>query len=89
MKYSIASLAEILAQIVQFSRDNFTGVDSIYPEDVKYDCGYICACFLAQHTPNGNQGVETEAAIKLLKIDDALSYSDRLKLARKAIKEFS
>ncbi len=89
MKLTNDSLAEILTRIVRFSMDNYGGEGDEYPEDVMYDCAYICACFVAQHTRYGLNGVESEEAIRYLKIGTFLMDDERLKLAEEFIKAYS
>ena len=88
MKYTLNSLAEIVAQIVQFSMDNYGGEDSIYPEDVKDNCAYITSCFVYQHT-TADAGIAADEAATALKIGEFIPYADRVELARKWIAEHS
>jgi hypothetical protein len=90
MKYSLKTLAAILAQIVQFSRDDyFNGKDAPdYPQDIGWNVAYICCCFIAQHTEQGSEGVDTEVAYVGLKVMEHMSYEDRLKLAEQLVSEW-
>lgn len=90
MTYTNGSLAEILAQIVQFSQNLYQPIqsDTVYPEDVAENCAYTCACFIAQHTQHGNEGVELEVAYRGLKVNEWLSYSERVLLAQDIIRKY-
>ena len=85
-------LAKVLADIVQYSRnDYFDGKsEDSYPEDtVGWNCAYVCACFLANNTKYGNNGVDTEFPFTQLQIDKSMSYESRLALAEDAVKFFN
>lgn len=83
------TLAYILANIVQYSRDDyFNGKETTYPADIGWNAAYICACFLANHTRDGESGVDTEVPHVGLKIMEEMSFDDRLKLAQALIKEW-
>lgn len=85
MKYGRATLAETVAQVVHFARDDYRPPDSTMPDDVVWNVSYICACFLAQHTVEGGDGVETEYPWTLLQVTTDMEYEARLKLAESAI----
>ena len=79
-------VANILAQIVQFSQDDYH--EKSYPDEQAWGVAYICACFLAQHTSHGNEGVDTEIPYVALKIGKRMPFDKRLKLAQKLVKEW-
>ena len=86
MKYTVDTLAEVIAQVVHFSMDDFSGSsDNEYPEQVAWNVSYQVACFLAQHTLHGGNGVETDVAMDLLQVGKFMPYIERVELARKAI----
>lgn len=88
MKYTLDSLAEIIAQVVDFSIGDF-GFEQELPEYHPLHLGFVVACFLAQHTKEGHHGVDTETGMVLLQTEDrTLDYPARVNLARKAIAEF-
>lgn len=80
-------LPNILAQIVTFTYDNY--YPDLPEEDVLMTCAHICACFVAQHAPNGNMGVETDFTYVSLKINEPMDFEDRWKLATKFVDDFS
>lgn len=82
----IQPLAEVLAQIAQFSISDYDPIP--VPDEVQRNCAYVCACFLAQHTKDGVEGVETDVAMDLLKIGQSMSYGNRVLHAKRAIEEF-
>ena len=86
MSYSIGTLAEILAQIAHFSTDDSEEDGPV--SAIAYNTAMICACFLAQHTDDGIDGVEIETAFDLLRCNEAMPYEERLELAKKAVAEF-
>lgn len=89
MPYTLDSLAEIIAQIVDFSWDDYNPIipENVYPDNVGWNIAYVCACFLAQHTVEGHNGVDTEYAYNGLSVDSFMSYKERLKLAKKIINQ--
>lgn len=86
--YAITSLAQILAQIVHFGQDDYQQKTAI-PEDTAWNLAYTCSCFLAQHTPRGQEGVDTEAAYVGLKATERMPYADRLALATALVAQWS
>lgn len=84
------SLAPLLAQIIHFSRDDYSfgEVDDDCPEDVVRNASYICACFLAQHTRLGDEGVDTECPYVSLRAGISMPFDERLRLAEKLVKSF-
>ena len=82
------TLAPVLAQVVQFARDDYTGPDSVLPEAVIWSAAYVCACFLAQHTVQGNEGVDTGNPFEALRIPKEMSYAERLKLAEQLVQSW-
>lgn len=83
-------LAAIITNIVQYSRSDYYPIepDTVYPEDVAWNCAYICACFLAQNTVHGSDGVDRETPLNALKIDKDMSTDERMKLALALVEEF-
>lgn len=89
-RFGKLSLPEILAQIVEYSRDDYRGPDSIYPTDVGWNCAYVCACFLAQHTKHGSdEGVDTESPWAGLKVMEDIPFKERVKLAEKLVESWN
>lgn len=83
------TLAAIIAQIVHFAHDDYTGNDSVVlPESNAWSIAYVVACFVAQHTVNGDDGVDTEYPWKTMKITERMPYDDRLVLACEVIAAF-
>lgn len=85
-KLSREALAAVLAQIVHYAWDDYAGNQEL-PEVAMWTTSYICSCFLAQHTDEGEYGVETEYPLARLKIAESMSYADRLALAIEAVLE--
>lgn len=84
-KYSLSSLADVLAQLVHFVWDDY-GPDDDPPELVQWAAAYQVACFAAQHTPQGKHGVETEEGLLGLKVKERMSYVDRLAVAKEFVR---
>lgn len=85
-RYSLATLPEILAQIVQFAQDDYQDQrGSALPADVAWNVAYTCACFLAQHAAAGPVSVETAVAYEGLEIARAMPYAERVALAAQLI----
>ena len=83
-------LATIIANIVEYSRNDYYPIEpeTVYPEDVVWNCAYICACFIAQNTVHGQDGVDREIPLNMLKIDQHMSMEERVKLALALVEEF-
>ena len=77
-------LAFVLAQTVNFGWSNYTP-DGKPDRVVQETIAYQCACFVAQHTNLGGDGVEIVEAMNLLDVDRELSYDDRFNLALKCV----
>lgn len=91
-KYPLAGLATIIAQIVHFSRDDYTGSPTMpasISQDVLWNIAYVVACFLAQHTRKGDVGVDTETAYVGMEVTADMPYSARLALAERLVREWS
>lgn len=88
--YTLSSPAEIMAQIVQFSySDYYDGVHkTTLPYEVRWNVAFIIACFLAQHTVQGGDGVDPEIGYDGMQVDVHLSYGERVDLAKKLIEDF-
>jgi len=80
-------LAPVLAQIVQFAHDDFSALEEDFPESAAYNVAHICACFIAQHTPLGDNGVDMEVPLAALRISERMSYGERLTLAVALVEE--
>lgn len=80
-------LAPVLAQIVQFAHDYFFSLEEDFPETEIYTVAHICACFIAQHTPLGANGVDMEVPLAALRISERMPYSERLALAVVLVEE--
>lgn len=88
IQYGVSTLGEIVAQIVHFAHDDYSGEDSVVlPKDIQWSTAYVVACFLAQHTVNGHNGVDTAWVHTSLYIDVRLSYPARVIHANKLITE--
>ena len=88
VQYGVSTLGEIVAQIVHFAHDDYSGEDSvILPLDMQWSIAYVAACFLAQHTVDGHNGVETDWVHTCLRLNTRLSYSARLAHANKLVTE--
>ena len=90
-KYGGLTLAEILAQIVAYMHDDYNPRQSetVIPDEVIWNCAYVCACFVAQHTVNGGEGVDTGHPYEALKItDETISYAERVMLADSLIHSY-
>lgn len=82
------SLAQIMAQVVEFGREDYKGSTSVIPDNIEWNIAYQAACFLAQYTVGGDDGVDTEVAYYGLEVNKDMPYEDRLKLAYKLIEEW-
>ncbi len=80
-------LIDIIACIADFALDDFTESHEIQFEDVA-QAAYILACFVAQNTPKGEEGVDTEYAMSRMEMRTRMSYDDRLGIARSFVNEF-
>lgn len=78
--YNLDTLAEILAQIVHFARDDYQ--QGVMPDESAWNAAYIAACFTAQHTLGGEEGVDTEHAYKALQVTEDVPYAARVGLAK-------
>lgn len=89
-EYDIDTLAGILAQIVHFARDDYNSQQSEteIPHEVLWNVAYTCACFTAQHTEQGGEGVDTEHAFNVLLLDKDISYAERVRCAHKLVEMF-
>lgn len=85
--YAFGTLADTLAQLVQFAWDDF-GPDGVLPEGSQWTVAYQVACFTAQHTAQGGDGVETETGLTGLRVDERMAYPARLALARAHVAAF-
>lgn len=85
----IAPLAQVLAQVVHFARDDYNPKqsDGGMPREGEWNLGYVCSCFLAQHTLRGGEGVDTEFGFRRMKVDKDVPFEERVKLAEAAIAE--
>ena len=76
------TLAAIIAQIVHFAHDDYSGNDSVVlPEPNAWSIAYVVACFVANHTVDGDQGVDTGEPWEVLKVAERMTYDERLVLA--------
>ena len=82
--YKLDSLAAIMAQVVHFAWDDYGPYDEL-PEPNLRTVAYQIACFAAQHTTEGQHGVESEEALLGLRIRENISYEDRLAAATKFV----
>lgn len=84
------NLTEVLAQIVEYATDDFRGSEPYkMSEDVVWSTGYVCSCFIAQHTTIGHdEGVDTETSVVGLKIGEDINFQDRLKFAKSLVDSF-
>lgn len=80
----VRGLAAVIAQLVHFHLSDFQPKDDI-PDFMTGNVSYICACFLAQHTVHGCDGVETDTARELLQVEKRMPYLRRLRLAEGAV----
>ena len=80
-------LALILAQIVNFGWSNYTP-DGKPDQYLQENIGYQCACFVAQHTVEGDVGVETDEAMQLMRVDKPMNEGQRFELAMKFIRMY-
>ena len=90
--YPLDGLAAIIAQVVHFARDDYTGSPSMpatIPENVLWNISYVVACFLAQHTRFGEAGVEAESAYVGMEVATDMTYTARLRLAERLVREWS
>lgn len=85
----VRPLAQVLAQLVTFARSDYDPrqAEDAMPQDVLWNISYICSCFLAQHTVLGDGGVDTEFGFASMKVDEDMSFEERIKLAEAAIEE--
>lgn len=85
--YTLETLAETLAQIVHFAHDDYSEESGsvVLPEPARWTVAYIVACFTAQHTINGDNGVGTEEGLKGLCVDQRMTYAQRLEKAREHV----
>lgn len=88
--YTLNSLAEIIAQIITFAYSDYYQGDgaSELPEDIQWHISYIVACFLAQHTPKGDDGCCTETAMDVMQVCTYMTYNERLELAKVVVEKF-
>jgi hypothetical protein len=86
MNYKIDTLADIIAQLVQFARDDYQ--NGVFPEAVADNCAYVVACFVAQHTADGDAGVESREAFDALAVDRDMPFSERAALAHSFITSY-
>lgn len=86
MKYTKNSLAYTLAALVDFAWDDYR--PNAPDEIIQRSLGYQCACFVAQHTVDGDGGVETEVGISEMATDRNVPFDTRLKMAHEFIKLF-
>ncbi len=85
-RYSLDTLAEILAQIVQFAQDDYQDQPGgPLPADIAWNVAYTCACFLAQHAAARPVSVETAVAYEGLEVARAMPYAERVALAAQLI----
>lgn len=90
-KFGGLSLPEILAQTIHFMYNDYPPQfieGGLVPEDVIRSISFICACFLAQHT-NDDAGVDTGIPYEELKINERMSYEDRLVLTKKLVDDLN
>jgi len=80
------ALAIVIAQVVHFTLDDYAG--NPIPEAVEWNAAYISACFIAQHTVDGHEGVETEGPWKALQTMKHIPFSERLALAERLVEEW-
>jgi hypothetical protein len=80
-------LALVLTQIVNFGWSNYTP-DGKPDQYLQENLGYQCACFVAQHTVEGSDGVEIDEAMTLMKIDKEMNEGERFALAMKFIRRY-
>lgn len=83
----IALLSDVIAQLVQFARDDYQM--GIMPQECMWNIGYIVSCMLAQHTPEGDSGVDTEIGYMGMAVDKDMPYTERLALAKALVVEWS
>lgn len=84
------TLPEVLARVVEFSRnDYFNGTRTVdYPDDVACNAAFVCACFIAQCTKNGHDGVDMETPYAALAMDKDMPYKARVALAAALVADF-
>ena len=87
MTFNNETLALVLANLVHFAWDDYRPVGSP-SEDVQRIIGYQCACFVAQYTVDGEDGVETDVGMDMMKVDTYMDKSSRVQLARRFVKAF-
>lgn len=78
------TLPHVIAQCVHFAWNDYAN-DGPLPEDVVWTVSYQVACYLAQHTPEGEHGVDTETGLRSLKVDEDMPYAERLALAEQVV----
>lgn len=86
MTYTTDSLAYTLAKLVDFAWDDYK--PNAPDENIQRSLGYQCACFVAQYTVDGKDGVETEVGISEMATEYNVPFADRLKMAYNFISLF-
>lgn len=84
-------LIDVIACIAHFAMDDFYNGD-VNPPPPQFEdmvqAAYIVACFVAQNTPKGEEGVDTEYAMTRMQMTHRMPYEDRRELASRFIHEF-
>lgn len=84
--YSLSTLPEILAQIVQFAQDDYQAKQPpALPDEIAWNVAYTCACFLAQHTADKPVSVAAAMAYEGLQVTTPMPYMDRVSLAAQLV----
>lgn len=76
----------LAAQLVEFVHDDYQSEPET-PDPCVWSAAYVVACFLAQHTPRGAAGVDTETALIGLQINRRMPFAARLALAEQLVRE--